>query len=68
MQRIVSKFKSGDLSVEDKERPGQPKKFEDEELEELTDQDQYKIFQELSESLNVNKSTVSRRIHSIGLE
>ena len=27
------KFKSGDFSVEDIERPGQPKKFEDEELE-----------------------------------
>ena len=26
------KFKDGDFSVEDKERPGQPKKFEDEEL------------------------------------
>jgi len=61
------RFKSGDFSVEDKERPGQPKKFEDEELEELVDQDPCQTLQELSESLNVDKSTVSRRLHSIGL-
>ena len=41
-------FKSGDLSVEDKERPGQPKKFEDEELEELMGKDLCQTLQELS--------------------
>ena len=61
------KFKSGDLSVEGKERAGQPKKFDDEELEELIGQDQCQTLQELSESLKVDKSTVSRRFHSIGV-
>ena len=45
----------------------QQKKIEDEELEELIGHDQRKTLQELSESLNVDKSTVSRRLHSIGL-
>ena len=61
------KFKSGDFSVDDKERPGQTKKFKDEELEELIGQDQCQTLQELSESLNVDKSTVIRRLHSIGI-
>ena len=38
------------LNVEDKERRGQQKKFEDKELEELIDQDQCQTLQELSES------------------
>lgn len=34
-------FKSGDFYLEDKERPGQLKKFEDEKLKALLDEDQY---------------------------
>ena len=52
-RELFWKFKSEDFSVEDKELPGQPKKFEDEELDELIGQDQCQTFQELSESLNV---------------
>jgi len=33
-------FKDGDFSVEDKSRSGQPKKFEDKELEALLEEDQ----------------------------
>lgn len=33
------RFKSGDFDVTDKERPGGPKKFEDEDLETLLDED-----------------------------
>ena len=33
-QKCFARFKSGDFSLEDEERPGQPKKIEDEELEE----------------------------------
>lgn len=32
-------FKNGDFNVKDKPRSGQPKKFEDEELEALLDED-----------------------------
>jgi len=34
------RFKDGDFSVEDKPRSGQPKKFEDKELETLLEEDQ----------------------------
>ena len=36
-------------------------------MEELIGQDKCQILQELSESLNVDKYTVRRRLHSIGL-
>ena len=57
------KFES--FSVEDKVRPGQPKKFKD---EELIGQNQCQTLQELSAYLKVKKSTASRRLHLIGLE
>ena len=38
-QKWFARFKSGDFGLEDEERPGQPKKFEDEELEALLDED-----------------------------
>ena len=45
------RFKDGDFSVEDK--PGQPKKFEDKELEALLEEDQSQTQEELAESLGV---------------
>ena len=36
-QKWFARFKSGDFGLEDEERPGQLKKFEDEELEALLD-------------------------------
>ena len=44
-------FKDGDFSVEDKPRSGQPKKFEDKELEALLEEDQSQTLEELAESL-----------------
>ena len=38
-QKWFARFKSGDFGLEDEERPGQPKKFENEELEALLDED-----------------------------
>ena len=38
-QKWFARFKSSDFGLEDEERPGQPKKFEDEELEALLDED-----------------------------
>ena len=38
-QKSFARFKSGDFGLEDEERPGQPKKFEDEELQALLDED-----------------------------
>ena len=38
-QKWFARCKSGDFGLEDEERPGQPKKIEDEELESLFDED-----------------------------
>lgn len=38
-ERWFKRFKSGDFSVKDKERSGQPKKFKDAELQGLLDED-----------------------------
>ena len=53
------RFKSGDFSVEDKERSGQPQKFEDDELEALLDPDPCQTQTELAESLGVTQKTIS---------
>jgi len=44
-------FKDEDFSVEDKPCSGQPKKFEDKELEALLEEDQSQTQEELAESL-----------------
>jgi [histone H3]-lysine36 N-dimethyltransferase SETMAR len=61
------RYKKGDFDTEDKERPGQPKKFGDEELEALLDQDPSQTQEELAESLIVDRSTISRRLKAIGM-
>lgn len=53
------RFKNGDFSTDDKDRPGQPRKFEDEELDEL---DSSQTSQELADSLNVSQATISKRL------
>jgi len=49
------RFKDGDFSVEDKRRSGQPKKFEDKEIEALLEEDQSQTQEELAESLGVTQ-------------
>jgi len=44
-----------DFSVEDKSRSGQPKKFEDKELEALLEEDQSQTQEELIESLGITQ-------------
>jgi len=61
------RFKSGNFDTEDKERPGQPKKFEDKDLEALLDEDPCQTQEELAESLNVDQATISRRLKALGM-
>ncbi|KYM99711.1 Pleiotropic regulator 1 [Cyphomyrmex costatus] len=61
------KFKNNDFDVNDKKRSGQPKKFEDEELEALLQDDSCQTLKQLSEILNVDVSTVSKRIKIMGM-
>ena len=55
-QKWFAQFKSGDFGLEDEERPGQPKKFEDEELEASLDEDCCQTQEELAESLGVTQA------------
>ena len=61
-----ARFKSGDFDLEDKERPGQPKKFEDEELEALLDEDYCQTQEKLAESLGVTQVDISKRLKAAG--
>jgi len=49
------RFKDGDFIVENKPRSGQPKKFEDKELEALLEKDQNQMQEELAKSLGVTQ-------------
>jgi len=55
----LQRFKDGDFSVEDKPRSGQPKKFEDKELEALLEEDQSQTQEELTESLGITQQAIS---------
>ena len=65
-QEWFQRFKSGDFDVKDKERPGQPKKFEDEELQALLDEDDAQTQEQLAASLNVTQQAVSLRLDAMG--
>ena len=60
-QKWFARFKSGDFGLEDEERPGQPKKFENEEPEALLDEDCCQTQEELAESLGVTQAAISKR-------
>lgn len=52
--------------MKDKERPGQPKKFEDTELQAILDEDDTLTQQQMAEALNVARSTISTRLKAMG--
>lgn len=61
------RFKTGDFSVQEKERAGQPKKFEDEELQAIIKEDPCQTLEEIAQTLNVERSTVGKRLHVLGM-
>ena len=65
-RKWMQRFKEGDIDVQDKKRSGQPKKFDDEELQELLNENPAQTLKELSVALGVDKSTISRRLHALG--
>ena len=65
-QKWFARFKSGDFGLVDEERPGQPKKFEDKELEALLDEDCCQTQEELAESLGVTQAAISKRLKAAG--
>lgn len=66
-RRWFQQFKGGDFDIEDEEHPGAEKKFEDTELEALLDEDPCQTQEELAETLEVDQSTVSRRLKQLGM-
>ena len=65
-QKWFARFKSGEVVLEDEERPGQPKKFEDKELEALLDEDCCQTQEKLAESLGVTQAAISKRLKAAG--
>lgn len=61
------RFKHGDFDIHDKERSGQPKKFEDTELLALLDEDPCRTQGELAKALNVTQAAVSQRLRALGM-
>ncbi|KAG5310823.1 MOS1T transposase, partial [Pseudoatta argentina] len=61
------RFKNNDFQLEDKERSGAPKKFQDKELEQLLDEDPSQTLPELGKILQVDESTVSKRLKGLGM-
>ena len=57
-QKWFARFKSGDFGLDDEERPGQSKKFEDEELVALLDEDCCQTQKELAGSLEVTQAAI----------
>jgi len=60
------RYKKDDFDAEDEERPGQPKKFEDEKVETFFDQNARKTCRIII-YINVERSTISRRLKIIGM-
>jgi len=61
------RFKNDDFDIEDKEHGKPPKKFEDVELEELLAEDSCQTQLELAATLNVDRSTVVKRLQAMGM-
>ena len=65
-ERWFQRFKSGDFNVIDKERENRPKKFEDDELQALLDEDDAQTQQMMAQQLNVTRQAISDRLRSMG--
>lgn len=61
------KFKNGEFDVEDKERSGRPKVYEDAELETLLDEDSCETQEALALALGVTQPAISHRLKSLGM-
>ena len=55
------------IKIEDKERSGALKKFEDKEFEEIFDEDRSQTLTELGKILQVDDSTVSESLKVLGM-
>lgn len=65
-ERWFNRFKKGDFDLKDKERPGQPKKFEDSELEALLVEDNTQTQKQLAKQLNVSQHAICDYLNKMG--
>ncbi|KAG5318377.1 MOS1T transposase, partial [Pseudoatta argentina] len=61
------RFNNNDFELEDKKRSGAPKIFQDKKLEQLLDEDPFQTLSELGKILQVDESTVSKRLKGLGM-
>lgn len=65
-ERWFNRFKNGNFNLEDAEHPGQPKKFEDTDLEALLKEDDAQTQQHLADALHVSQQAISDRLRALG--
>ena len=58
-------LKSGDFDLTDNEHPAAAKKFEDEELQALLDEDPTQSQQQLAQTLNVTRGAICQRLKTM---
>lgn len=66
-QEWFVKFGNDEFDVEDKQRSGRPKVYEDSELEALLDEDSCQTQEELALVLGVTQPAISQRLQSLGM-
>ena len=65
-ERWFKRFKENGFDLKDKVRPGQPKIFEDQQLQDLLDDDPSQSQKQLAETLQVAQQTISYRLKAMG--
>ena len=65
-KKWYQRFRDGNFDISDRERPGQPKKFNDDELQQLLDENSAQTQQDLASQLGVTQQAVSVRLHRMG--
>uniref|UniRef100_A0A182NNS5 HTH_48 domain-containing protein n=1 Tax=Anopheles dirus TaxID=7168 RepID=A0A182NNS5_9DIPT len=66
VRKWYARFRSGNFSTDDIQRPGVEKKFEDDALVELLEQDACQSQQQLANALCVTQQAVSMRLEKLG--
>ena len=61
------KFRSGDFSLKDEERSGQPNEVYHDQIKAIIESDRHVTEREIEEMLNIPKSTINRHIQRLGL-
>ena len=65
-RRWFERFRNGNFDLEDEQRSGRPKEMVADDLQALLDQDPSQSTSELATQLNVDQSTISRRLNGMG--